>query len=547
MYAKGKNRITTILIVFIVFLQLFTIFFWANRKANFYIDELYSMGYAHTFTGVSNDPRRIFDSSSWKRGSWCNIDDFKSQLVVHEDESVLSQSIWKTLSQTIRGRNYFALLNLSESLIFPGEISRWGGIALNMLIFILFQFSLLRFFRRLHLQDSTILAAMLMFGFSGYILSLSVYIRFYLLTNLLLLLTLHLHLIILEDRRPGVIAVAEIASILLMYLSFKNSELTLITSGSLIVALSLVLMIQRRWLRLICYSVPSVSFPLVYLLLNTHYIDVFLHPGSYSSLSGALGPLAANVTTTSPQLIISFFQKFVLNWIKVNLFARGRVMVSFAAILLLLFGLYLCRHRKSENRSLPSRMQLSFMMAVAFMYVVYNVFIAFTRPEAADFASRYYSFALLLLFLLLWYAIDRLSRYVNVGTSVSTVLPLLFLVLAVSVGVFTQRRNLVEYTYLQDHNAISALKQYDTLDTILYESSTHVSYECVSLRPWNTALSPVNSTDSTPPEALPDQFLFWTGLDNTENQVMHELLQRGYSVEHLCDTHISSVYHCHNA
>ena len=190
---------------------------------------------------------------------------------------------------------------------------------------------------------------------------------------------------------------------------------------------------------------------------------------------------------------------------------------------------------------------LSFMMAVAFMYVVYNVFIAFTRPEAADFASRYYSFALLLLFLLLWYAIDRLSRYVNVGTSVNTVLPLLFLVLAVSVGVFTQRRNLVEYTYLQDHNAISALKQYDTLDTILYESSTHVSYECVSLRPWNTALSPVNSTDSTPPEALPDQFLFWTGLDNTENQVMHELLQRGYSVEHLCDTHISSVYHCHNA
>ena len=182
------------------------------------------MGYAHTFTGVSNDPRRIFDSSSWKRGSWCNIDDFKSQLIVHEDESVLSQSIWKTLSQTIRGRNYFALLNLSESLIFPGEISRWGGIALNMLIFILFQFSLLRFFRRLHLQNSTILAAMLMIGFSGYILSLSVYIRFYLLTNLLLLLTLHLHLIILEDTRPGVIAVAEIASILLMYLSFKNSD-----------------------------------------------------------------------------------------------------------------------------------------------------------------------------------------------------------------------------------------------------------------------------------------------------------------------------------
>ena len=45
---------------------------------------------------------------------------------------------------------------------------------------------------------------MLMFGFSGYILSLSVYIRFYLLTNLLLLLTLHLHLIILEDTRQGV-------------------------------------------------------------------------------------------------------------------------------------------------------------------------------------------------------------------------------------------------------------------------------------------------------------------------------------------------------
>ena len=134
-------------------------------------------------------------------------------------------------------------------MIRPGEISCWGGITLNVLILVLFQFSLLRLFRRLRMQDSMILAAILMFGFSGYILSLSVYIRFYLLANLLL--TLHLHLIILEDSRPGVIAAAEITSILLMYLSFKNSELTLITSGSLIVAFSLVLMTHRRWLRLI--------------------------------------------------------------------------------------------------------------------------------------------------------------------------------------------------------------------------------------------------------------------------------------------------------
>lgn len=89
-------------------------------------------------------------------------------------------------------------------------------------------------------------------------------------------------------------------------------------------------------------------------------------------------------------------------------------------------------------------------------------------------------------------------------------------------------------------------KQYDALDTILYEGSTHVSYECVSLRPWNTLLCPVTGADSGLPEELPDQLLFWTTLSDNENPMLNELRQREYSLDFLCNTHISSVYYCHN-
>ena len=67
-------------------------------------------------------------------------------------------------------------------------------------------------------------------------------------------------------------------------------------------------MIHRRWLRLICYAVPFITIPLLYLLSYTPYVDVFLHPGSYSSPSGALGPLATHVMDTSAPLVVSFFQ-----------------------------------------------------------------------------------------------------------------------------------------------------------------------------------------------------------------------------------------------
>ena len=542
---RNNKKLLRFLLGMIVFLQILTIVYLGYRKTNYYIDELYSMGYAHNFTGTAGDSRYITEGSSWQHNTWCNVDDFKAQLIVHKNESILSQPFFKALYQSVKYRNYFALLNLSESLICPGQISKWGGIVLNILIFCVFQFALLRFFCRLHIRRCFLPASMIMFGFSGYILSLSVFIRFYLLTNLFLLLILHLHLIMLESNRHSVFFTAELASVFLMYLSFKNSELTLITSGFLILAFSFLLIIQKRWLPFLCYSVPIIAGALIYLIHTTFFLDLLIHPSLYTANPFPVGALSRNVMSTSADEVYSYFRYSVLSWIKSSLFGSKAIMFGFCFVVLCLFLL----PRRVKN-NLRCRIQFQYMLVISFVFFVYNIFIVLIRPPAADFASRYYSFALLLLFVMMWYIIDRLSRRLKTEADLKKVVVLMSL-LAVSAAVITQHRNLVEYTYLEDQEALSNLEQYGTMDTILLDkeslSSSHTSYECVLLRQPGTRLYPTtNSSFALPEEGLPDEFLVWTPPNCNYDEIWDKLTLSGYRVNYLCSTHVSFVYTCHH-
>lgn len=132
----------------IIMIQVVVMLYWANEKSNFYIDELYSMGYASNFTGRGDTERRISDGPEWQFNKWINNALFKEYLLVSEEEQIFQLSFTEAVQKMLTGRNYFGLLNIAESLVGYDFVSARPGIVLNILIFILTEIAFLLFMQK---------------------------------------------------------------------------------------------------------------------------------------------------------------------------------------------------------------------------------------------------------------------------------------------------------------------------------------------------------------------------------------------------------------
>ena len=206
---KRARRKSNLLLVCILLLQLGMLLFWGNAKTNYYVDELFSMGYAHNFTGAAGDAQYIHTDDSWVINEWTPAAELKEQLVVGEGESVLDIPASQAIRLTVTGRSHHGLLNLAETLLNDGEISKRGGLFLNYLAFLLFQLVLILFLRRLEVDERLVCAAVLMSGFGGLLAGLAQYIRFYMLTCFYVILILHLHLILWQTGKAVPFLAAE--------------------------------------------------------------------------------------------------------------------------------------------------------------------------------------------------------------------------------------------------------------------------------------------------------------------------------------------------
>lgn len=537
---KGLNK-AYFCYLFIIILQILNMIYWANVKTNYYIDELYSMGYASSYTGVEDTARYITTSEEWKFNEWITNADLKKYLWVSDAEEIFSMPFTQAAAKLINSCNYFALLNMAESVSNYKVAAKWPGIILNMVLFVAAEIVLLALSIKLNINKVIIGLLLAMFGFCGYLIGIVEYIRFYMLVILLMLIMILLHYIVWTSDKLWQIIICEAGSLVMAYLGLKNSELMLAYAGALMGVFCIALAIARQWRKLGAYVFMFFMAGL-YLVCKTEWLQILLSIGKYSGSSELIGSVSASIAGASVGQII-YCLKRVMSF-ATDFYFGNRLLFVLWMIAFFVFALMVFMQWK--KKFLHFNYQDGFMLILAGTLMIYTLFIALTELTI----SRYYSLGFITFHIIFWYVIDWFIKRGQPGKQIRCYAVLVMLIVLSSLIPFKTRN--IEYIYECDRELISSLQAYQGVDTVLASCtdesgvvSRHEAYDCVNLLDEKTEIYIIDMSEYIyQSDVFPDRFILWTLVDRDITELIADLEIDGYRIKYLSEDHISEVYIC---
>ena len=528
------------LIACLLVAQLAVMALWAAQRSNYYIDELFSFGYAYSYTFDKKDIGYIDESEAWQYERWIDNATLKRQMVVTQAESLIGLPPLEGLRRLLTRRNYFGLLNLVMYAFSPGRLNAAPGIVLNAVMFILVQLVLFRIVRELTGSFATSALAILMYGFSAIAVSMVLYVRFYTLVTLLLLLALRLHQIMWREERLPRCALMTLLSMALILLALKDSELVIIVGCALVAAYATGTLLSRQYRKAGLYIATVFPIGIYYVVRKTKFVKIALNLREYAAGAKSAEMLMADkLLNVSPARVAKFISRYI-DWVRDSVFGSPFALYGLAGIVLLLLAIRLRRERRPTARSGAGR-RAGFVWVIAAVCAVYGVFALL----AALNSKRYFMFIAPMLVVLFWKMIHELSGDTAFRGEVLAVC----LVLTV-VGILCQqclRPGDIDYVYAQDRPVIRAVRDSGIEDAIViytdaYDSS-HSTYECMNLLPETARLYPVNTTrHHIDTSACPDEVLVWARRGKRYKDYIADLTDAGYALTRLGRTHASTVY-----
>ena len=278
---KNERRRRTIILAIIMLIQLAIMSYWETQKVNYGVDELYSMGYASNYTGQGDKARYITMSPEWRFNEWVQNSRYKHYLLLSEEEKLSRVGFPEAIRLLLVKRTYFGLLNLSESIFSVNQLSAWPGVILNFVLFILTEMALWFLLKKLKMKELTRYLALLTFGLSGFMISWTLYVRFYIFVILFQMLILNLTVNFLNESSFGKNALQMLGIIFITYFSLKESELTVVFVGALLGVMTVGLFFRKEWKKLLLFLIALVVF-FIYLVTKTDYIKALLNPDAYT-------------------------------------------------------------------------------------------------------------------------------------------------------------------------------------------------------------------------------------------------------------------------
>lgn len=540
-----SKRKTFSIYIAIIAVQLVVMLYWANEKSNYFIDELYSMGYASSYTGEGDTAQYITVSPEWKFNEWVNNGLLKKHLIVEEKEQIFSLPFFSAVQKMLTGKNYFGLLNIAESIAGYSFVSARPGIVLNMIIFLFVEIALLVFMRKMKMDVRSQYLALAMFGFSGHGIGLVLYIRFYILVIMYLLWLLTIFYAVWNSNSFKEFIPAELGILALTYLAYKNSQLTLIFFGAFSFCFVIALIISKKWKPLISYIVMGLC-GVVYILVKTNYIDILIHPTEYSPKTSTGPNKAVTASLSIATHSIDLTKNNVLNSMKffVDSYFGDYLVVLMAAIALTIYSLCIRRRKKNDElQTIPNMTGLDTLIAVAvwigllglsfytdrgviicvgivcilmsrsiyelsgykirlrnfklssesrFVCVLLGTAIIYTLVIAmANLVSRrYFCIAFVLFSIVFWYILDRiLTKCIRRGLAFGWYIILVAFVALSALVPFKTRDIGIADLYEDDRNFKSAVQPYRDMDVVLVvyvdKSTERIyrgdTYDCVTL------------------------------------------------------------------
>ena len=532
----------------IVFVQLLIIMFWGNKKSNFYWDEYYTYNNAHYISNGSMEMSYVFLSPTLKEGEWMNMSELKEYFIapLPSESQMYNDSIPRIMKYVIY-RMYYLLLALMETLLFPEMISKWSGILLNMALFIICQIFLYKLAKYVSGNTNIALLSVLFFGCCGEIISMAVFVRFYVMVFTFLLIATYLHALMWEGQKWYINIIYEVISALLVFIAFGNSELACIYGALLVGCFSLGLMIKKRWKQFCYYSLPIGGAGALYLLIKTDYIKAFFFPekvvNSHAAAQDAEYWLVDAYASISVKEIIR--RTGITTSILGNYLLGHKIIfwVVFAGLIVLIFlciRKYIDAKKKmnvnggsafvssdNENKNLEF---YYIMLGTVVGYIIFSVLICLWE-------NRYYSLMFPELVILGIGGIYLMTQYLEkekMGRVILCVLTVMMLILTYSIPQ-------IDNLYVEDKditNQVKVLsKEYDAVSC----EDSFVIQDCVV---WSDSDSDYICTNGRPMTELelPTEFLYWSSGEVSED-TKEELYDMGYSnISFVGNTYLSHIY-----
>lgn len=153
---------------------------WCVKKSDMFIDEIYTYG-------LSNSYYTPFIKDATENGTLINArltrEDFMNYLTVNKGEQFSFASVYYNQTQDAHPPLYYMFLHLISSF-FPGSYSKWLGLSLNIVFYLITNLLLYQVARMILRSEKSAALAVLLYGTSYGGLSTALMIRMYILLTL---------------------------------------------------------------------------------------------------------------------------------------------------------------------------------------------------------------------------------------------------------------------------------------------------------------------------------------------------------------------------
>lgn len=319
-----NDKITILLLVLIILLQVITRVYFGTQKSYLHIDEGYSYGL------INYDKIDISGNEDFYN-TWHNKEYFQDYLTINQEQAWDFSPVYENQKKDVHPPLYYLLLRILSSFTVD-SFSMWTGLILNMIIFI--GSSVLIFLIAKKVVKSNIYALLICFisGFTLAALATTMLIRMYELSGFFLLLITYLHLKIEGKQELGVkdlipLCITIVASSLTHYYS-------LIFLFGLYVMFMVKYMTQKRWKNAISYTLCMVIAAVISLVIFPYSVQhMFFGYRGQGAISNVTDP------TKLANNIVYFFA--VLN----NATFNG-VLIPIVLLLFLLLAVIIVKKKK---------------------------------------------------------------------------------------------------------------------------------------------------------------------------------------------------------
>ena len=323
-----SKKLTVILFIVILLLQIAVRVFVGYRKEYFHMDEAYSYG-------LMNYNKIEITNNSDFYDTWHSKDYYKDYFEIGNDEISNFKPVYENQKNDVHPPLFYLLLRIA-SLFTVGNFSKWSGLILNMIIYAFSSVFIFLIAKKLFKNNKKALLTLLFAGLCLGALDMSAYIRMYELANLFVLISTYIHMNLYEKKE----------------LEFKDLITVLIVT---------VLSSLTHYYTLIYIGVLFIIFVMKY-IKNKEYKNLIKYIATFviaAGISLAIFPYSLNhifngyrgVGATGSFIDFKALKKDIIIYLEIlgkNLFGKKEIAISIISLLIILTICSIIR-QKSKN------------------------------------------------------------------------------------------------------------------------------------------------------------------------------------------------------